>query len=58
MTIAVDLGRKAIKQTKQTNFETFCDCSWAVTSTGPGGCMVLWFYVEEHLKAQPAVVVV
>ena len=24
----------------------------------PGGVMVLWFYVQEHLKAQPAVVLV
>ena len=22
----------------------------------PGGFMVLWFYVQEHLKAQPAMV--
>ena len=24
----------------------------------PGGCVVLWFYVQEHPKAQPAVVLV
>ena len=29
----------------------------AVTSE-PGGFMVMWFYVKEHLKAQPAVVLV
>ena len=32
--------------------------SLAVTSTGPGVFMVLWFYVREHPYAQPAVVLV
>ena len=33
-------------------------CSLAIISTGRDGFMVLWFYVQEHLKAQPAVVLI
>ena len=34
-------------------------CSLAITSTGQVGlCVFLWFYVQEHPKAQPAVVLV
>ena len=38
-------------------FDIFlCGFSLALASTGPDGSMVLWFYVGEHPKAQPAAV--
>ena len=40
MTIAVDLGRKVTK-TKTNKWVLVCGCSMAVTSTEPGGFMVL-----------------
>ena len=33
-------------------------CSLAITSTGRLGLWFLWFYVQEHPKAQPAVALV
>ena len=35
-----------------------CDCVPWLYQYWPGGSMVLWFYVQEHPKAQPAVVLV
>ena len=42
-----------------TNTVSFCGCSLAVTSTGPGGFKVLCFVLcREHPKVQPTVVLV
>ena len=38
--------------------KTLCGCFVAVTSTRQGRFIVMLFYVQEHPKAQPAVVMV
>ena len=38
--------------------KTFCGCSVAIASTRQDGFIVMWFYVREHSKAKPVVVLV